>query len=62
MPSASEQPAISVLDLTVGFGKRTVLDRLSLEVPRGEILGLVGASGGGKSVLPRSHSEAPGPH
>ena len=49
-----EQPAISVRDLTVGFGKKTVLDRLSLEVHRGEILGLVGASGGGKSVLLRT--------
>ncbi|MGK3945765.1 ATP-binding cassette domain-containing protein, partial [Streptomyces caeruleatus] len=29
-------------------------DRLSLDVRRGEILGLVGASGGGKSVLMRT--------
>jgi phospholipid/cholesterol/gamma-HCH transport system ATP-binding protein len=49
-----EQSAISVSDLTVGFGKKIVLDRLSLEVRRGEILGLVGASGGGKSVLLRT--------
>ena len=48
------QSAISVSDLTVGFGKKIVLDRLSLEVRRGEILGLVGASGGGKSVLLRT--------
>ena len=31
-----------------------VLDHLSLDVRRGEILGLVGASGGGKSVLMRT--------
>ena len=31
-----------------------MLDHLALEVRRGEILGLVGASGGGKSVLLRS--------
>src|SRR6187455_343745 len=49
-----EQSAISVNDLTVGFGKKIVLDRLSLEVRCGEILGLVGASGGGKSVLLRT--------
>jgi len=49
-----DPPAISVRDLTVGFGKKTVLDGLSLEVHRGEILGLVGASGGGKSVLLRT--------
>jgi phospholipid/cholesterol/gamma-HCH transport system ATP-binding protein len=46
--------AIHVSDLTVGFGKHTVLDGLSLDVRRGEILGLVGASGGGKSVLLRT--------
>jgi phospholipid/cholesterol/gamma-HCH transport system ATP-binding protein len=54
MAAAINQPAISVTDLTVGFGKKIVLDRLSLEVGRGEILGLVGASGGGKSVLLRT--------
>src|SRR6266705_2748729 len=48
------QSAIAVSDLTVGFGKKIVLDRLSIEVRRGEILGLVGASGGGKSVLLRT--------
>jgi phospholipid/cholesterol/gamma-HCH transport system ATP-binding protein len=46
--------AIAVRDLVVGFGKQTVLDHLSLDVYRGEILGLVGASGGGKSVLLRT--------
>jgi phospholipid/cholesterol/gamma-HCH transport system ATP-binding protein len=45
---------IRVRDLVVGFGRQTVLDRLSLDVRRGEILGLVGASGGGKTVLLRA--------
>ena len=54
MIGSIEPPAISVRDLSVGFGKKTVLDHLSLEVHRGEILGLVGASGGGKSVLLRT--------
>jgi phospholipid/cholesterol/gamma-HCH transport system ATP-binding protein len=48
------RPAIRVRDLTVGFGKRLVLDKLSLDVPRGAILGFVGASGSGKSVLMRT--------
>jgi phospholipid/cholesterol/gamma-HCH transport system ATP-binding protein len=48
------QPAIHIRDLVVGFGERIVLDHLSLDVRRGEILGLVGASGGGKSVLLRT--------
>ena len=38
----------------VGFGRHVVIDHLSLDVRRGEILGLVGASGGGKSVLMRT--------
>ncbi|HYH69888.1 MAG TPA: ATP-binding cassette domain-containing protein, partial [Methyloceanibacter sp.] len=45
---------IHVRDLVVGFGDRNVLDGLSLDVFDGEILGLVGASGGGKSVLLRT--------
>jgi phospholipid/cholesterol/gamma-HCH transport system ATP-binding protein len=52
-PSAT-QFAIRVSDLVVGFGRRVVIDHLSLDVRRGEILGLVGASGGGKSVLMRT--------
>ena len=54
MDAPSEQLAIRVRDLVVGFGDQVVLDHLSLDVQRGEILGLVGASGGGKSVLLRT--------
>ena len=46
--------AISVRDLVVGFGQHTIIDHLSLDVNAGEIIGLVGASGGGKSVLMRT--------
>jgi phospholipid/cholesterol/gamma-HCH transport system ATP-binding protein len=48
------EPVISVRDLVVGFGEVTVLDRVSLDVMRGEILGFVGGSGAGKSVLMRT--------
>ncbi|MBK3666761.1 ATP-binding cassette domain-containing protein [Bradyrhizobium diazoefficiens] len=54
MPEPKDELAIRVSDLVVGFGRQTVLDHLSLDVRRGEILGLVGASGGGKSVLMRT--------
>jgi phospholipid/cholesterol/gamma-HCH transport system ATP-binding protein len=45
---------LSVKDLTVGFGSNIVLDKLNLDIYRGEILGFVGASGTGKSVLMRT--------
>ena len=54
MEQSQQQFAIRVRELVVGFGRQTVLDHLSLDVRRGEILGLVGASGGGKSVLMRT--------
>ncbi|MBB5755053.1 ABC transporter ATP-binding protein [Prosthecomicrobium pneumaticum] len=40
--------------ITVGFGDRLILDNLDIDVYRGEILGVVGASGTGKSVLLRT--------
>ena len=49
-----EGVVIRVRDLVVGFGRQVVLAHLSLDVKRGEILGIVGASGGGKTVLMRT--------
>ena len=54
MTSVEADVVIRVRDLVVGFDQHVVLDHLSLDVRRGEILGLVGASGGGKSVLLRA--------
>lgn len=45
---------LSARDITVAFGDNVVLDGLSLDIRRGEILGFVGASGSGKSVLLRT--------
>lgn len=45
---------LSAHDITVAFGSNVVLDNLDLDVYRGEILGFVGGSGTGKSVLMRS--------
>jgi phospholipid/cholesterol/gamma-HCH transport system ATP-binding protein len=45
---------ISVRDLVVDFGGAPVLDHVTLDVFRGEILGFVGGSGAGKSVLMRT--------
>ncbi|WP_445489257.1 ABC transporter ATP-binding protein [Rhodopseudomonas sp. RCAM05734] len=54
MPATPFEPIIRVRDLRVDFGPRHVLDGLNLDVGRGEILGFVGASGAGKSVLTRT--------
>ncbi|TCD11790.1 ABC transporter ATP-binding protein [Oricola cellulosilytica] len=51
---AENDPIISVRDIHVQFGDHVVLHDLDLDVYRGEILGFVGASGTGKSVLLRS--------
>ncbi|WP_155951187.1 ABC transporter ATP-binding protein [Rhizobium mesoamericanum] len=45
---------LSARGVTVGFGSKVVLDNLDLDIYRGEILGFVGASGTGKSVLMRT--------
>lgn len=45
---------ISARGVRVAFGRRYVLDGLDLDVYRGEIVGVVGASGTGKSVLMRT--------
>ena len=44
-------PAIEVRDLVNAFGDHVVHDHLDLTVQRGEVLGVVGGSGAGKSVL-----------
>ncbi|MDA0657293.1 MAG: ABC transporter ATP-binding protein [Planctomycetota bacterium] len=45
---------VEVVGLTVDFGVQEVLRDISLQVPRGEILALIGESGCGKSVLLKS--------
>lgn len=48
------EPLIRVRGLINRFGRQTVHDGLDLDIRRGEILGVVGGSGTGKSVLLRS--------
>ena len=49
-----EAPLIRVRGLVNRFGEQVVHDGVDLDVQRGEILGVVGGSGSGKSVLMRS--------
>lgn len=48
------EPIISIHNLENRFGSNRVHDKLSMDVNHGEILGIVGGSGSGKSVLLRS--------
>ncbi|MES2336809.1 MAG: ABC transporter ATP-binding protein [Pseudomonadota bacterium] len=53
-PARRDQPVITVKGLRNSFGEAVIHDNLDLEVRKGEILGVVGGSGTGKSVLMRS--------
>lgn len=50
----ADQPIIEVHGMRNQFGTQVVHDSLELSVKRGEIIGVVGGSGSGKSVLMRS--------
>ena len=56
-PSAPRQealapePSVSIRDLEVVRGGRTILDRISVEVPAGTTLAVVGPTGAGKTTL-----------
>ena len=54
--SAKKSPreaVIRVKSLSKGFAHQIIFDELNLDVYRGEVLGIVGGSGTGKSVLMR---------
>jgi phospholipid/cholesterol/gamma-HCH transport system ATP-binding protein len=52
--SAGREVVIEVKDLRTRFGTQVVHDGVDLEVYRGEVLGVIGGSGAGKSVLLRA--------
>lgn len=48
-PGAADAVPLCIHELTVRYGAHVAVDRLSLEVRPGEILGLLGSNGAGKS-------------
>ncbi len=54
MEESDSNLIIRVRDLHVGFGPHMVLNGLDLDVKAGEVMGFVGGSGQGKSVLTRT--------
>lgn len=53
-PTRDDDTIISIRGLRNQFGSQVVHENLDLDVRRGEIIGVVGGSGAGKSVLLRS--------
>jgi ABC-type Mn2+/Zn2+ transport system ATPase subunit len=51
---ATRCPALQVIDLSVGFDRTNVIERLSFEVAHGSALAIIGPNGAGKSVLAKA--------
>jgi ABC-type multidrug transport system ATPase subunit len=52
-PAMAGEPVVDVEKVTKRYGERTAIENLTLAVRPGEVLGLVGANGGGKTTALR---------
>ncbi len=50
-PASGTSSILSVQDLVTGYGKKQILNGVSVDVPKGEIVALIGHNGAGKSTL-----------
>jgi len=46
-------PLVSLRGVRFGYGERLILDGIDLDIPRGQVTAIMGASGGGKTTLLR---------
>jgi phospholipid/cholesterol/gamma-HCH transport system ATP-binding protein len=53
MATTPTSPLVELRHLSFGYGERTILDDISLAIPRGKVTALMGASGGGKTTVLR---------
>ena len=53
MPPSQSAPLVELRNLSFGYGERTILDGVSLTIPKGRVTALMGASGGGKTTILR---------
>lgn len=53
-PHADAQPLVELREMTLKFANQTILNRISLSIPRGQTVVFIGESGCGKTMLLKS--------
>src|SRR5450830_1630895 len=51
IPVHTPTPLLELRHVSSGYGERLILDDISLQIPRGKVTALMGASGGGKTTV-----------